>query len=156
MEYGAEPRLQRVVRNTKIKKIFDRNFLMPKKLHLLLFILLCTLIISACGPAKDPAAGAVESYINALVKKDVNRMSALSCAEWEPQARMEFDSFQAITTRLEGLSCTVSGTDKDSTAVSCKGKIIATYNNEDQDFDLSLRVYKVVNQGGEFLVCGYQ
>ncbi len=130
---------------------------MTKKLQVTLFILLCTLILSACGGAgKNPAAGAVEDYINALVNKDVNRMSALSCAEWEPQARMEFESFQAITTKVEGLSCAVTGTTNDATAVLCKGKIIATYNNEDQDFDLSVRVYNVVNQGGEFLVCGYQ
>ena len=129
---------------------------MPKKLHLILFILLFTLMLSACGSAKDPAAGAVENYINALVKKDVNRMSTLSCAEWEPQARMEFDSFQAISTRLEGLSCSATSINKDTSAVTCTGKIIATYNNEDQDFDLSARVYKVVSQGGEFLICGYQ
>ncbi len=129
---------------------------MPKKLSFIFFILLSTLILSACGPAKDPAAGAVENYVNALVKKDVNRMSALSCAEWEPQARMEFDSFEGVTTKLDGLSCAPTGTDKDTTSVVCKGKIIATYNNEDQDFDLSVRVYKVINQGGEFLVCGYQ
>lgn len=129
---------------------------MAKKFHFILFVLLCILVLSACGTGKDPAAGAVENYINALVKKDVNRMSALSCAAWEQDARMEFDSFQAITTKLDGLSCSATGTDKDTTAVSCKGKIIATYNNEDQDFDLSVRTYKVVNQGGEFLVCGYQ
>ena len=83
-------------------------------------------------------------------------MSALSCAAWEQDARMEFDSFQAITTRLDGLSCSATSTDKDKTSVTCKGKIVATYNNEDQDFDLSVRTYQVVNQGGEFLVCGYQ
>ena len=130
---------------------------MTKKRHFILFIIICAFTLSACGgPSKNPAAGAVEDYINALVKKDVNRMSALSCADWEPQARMEFDSFQAITTKVDGLSCSVTGTNQDGTAVSCKGKIIATYNNENQEFDLSVRVYNVVNQGGEFLICGYQ
>ena len=129
---------------------------MTKKHYLILFTLVCTLILAACGPAKNPAAGAVENYINALVNKDVNRMTALSCADWEQDARMEFDSFQAIATKLDGLSCTATGTNTENVPVVCKGKIIATYNNEDQDFDLSLRTYKVVNQGGEFLVCGYQ
>ena len=83
-------------------------------------------------------------------------MSALSCSTWEQDAHMEFDSFQAIKTRLDGLSCTATSTDKDTTTVTCKGKIIATYDNEDQDFDLSTLPYQVVNQGGEFLVCGHQ
>ncbi len=129
---------------------------MTKKHAILLFTLFCTLMLAACGTAKDPAAGAVENYINALVNKDVNRMTALSCADWEPDARMEFDSFQAISTKLDGLSCTATSSNQDLIPVVCKGKIIATYDNEDQDFDLSVRTYKVVNQGGEFLVCGYQ
>jgi len=129
---------------------------MTKKHYFIFLSLLCTLILAACGSGKDPAAGAVENYINALVSKDFNRMSALSCSTWESDARMEYDSFQAIATRLDGLSCTATGTNKDTTGVSCKGKIIATYDNEDTDFDLSKRTYNVVNQGGEFLVCGYQ
>ena len=36
----------------------------------------------------------------------------------------------------------------------CKGKIVATYNNEDQELDLSVRTYQVVQEGGEWLVCG--
>jgi hypothetical protein len=130
---------------------------MSKKLYFILFILLCTLILSACGgDSNDSPAGAVENYITALVNKDVNRMTALSCAEWEPDARLEFESFQAITTKLDGLSCTATGSSDEVTPVVCEGKIIATYNNEDQDFELSARTYKVVNQGGEYLVCGYQ
>lgn len=128
-----------------------------KHSFIIIFTLLCTLILAACGAAQNPAAGAVENYINALVNKDFNRMSALSCAEWEQDARTEFDSFQAIKTKVDGLSCAATGTDKDIVPVVCKGKIIFSYNNEDdQDLDLSLRTYKVVNQGGEFLVCGYQ
>lgn len=129
---------------------------MAKKLYTTFFLLLCIFILSACEFGKNPAAVVVENYITALVNKDVNRMSALSCSTWEQDAHMEFDSFQAIKTRLDGLSCTVTGTDKDKTSVTCKGKIIATYDNEDQDFDLSTLPYQVVNQGGEFLVCGHQ
>lgn len=129
---------------------------MAKKLYTTFFILLCIFILSACEIGKNPAAGVVENYITALVNKDVNRMSVLSCSTWEQDAHMEFDLFQAIKTRLDGLSCTVTSTDKDKSSVTCKGKIIATYDNEDQDFDLSRLPYQVVNQGGEFLVCGHQ
>jgi hypothetical protein len=57
---------------------------------------------------------------------------------------------------LENLTCTTTGTEGATTQVSCQGKIVATYNNEDQQLDLSVRVYQVVQQGDEYLVCGYK
>jgi len=116
------------------------------------------ILLSACGPAtsSDPAARAVEGYLTALVDKDSNRLAALSCTTWETNALMELDSFQAVQTRLDGLACETTGTDTGTTLVTCKGKIVATYNNEDQELDLSVRTYHVVQEGGEYLVCGYR
>ena len=116
------------------------------------------ILLSACGPAtsSDPAARAVEGYLTALVDKDSNRLAALSCTTWETNALMELDSFQAVQTRLDGLACETTGTDTGTTLVTCKGKIVATYNNEEQELDLSVRTYQVVQEGGEYLVCGYQ
>jgi ketosteroid isomerase-like protein len=114
------------------------------------------MLFSACGQATDPAANAVEDYFTALVNKDSNALSAISCADWESNALLELDSLQAVTTRLENLACTAAGTDGTTTQVNCQGKIIATYNNEDQQLDLSVRTYQVVQQGGEYLVCGYK
>jgi len=115
------------------------------------------LLLSACGgKAADPAAKVVEEYLNALVGKDSNRLSALSCADWEPNALLELDSLQAVSTRLEGLTCTTIGADGTTSDVSCQGKILTTYNNEDQQLDLSVRTYQVVQQGGEYLMCGYK
>jgi len=111
---------------------------------------------SACGQAIDPAASAVEGYFTALVNRDSNALSALSCADWEENALLELDSLQAVTTRLENLACTAAGTDGTTTQVNCQGKILATYNNEDQELDLSLRTYQVVLLGGEHLFCGYK
>jgi len=128
----------------------------------LVSILVClgifAVLLSACGPAasSDPAARAVEGYLTALVDKDSNRLAALSCATWETNALMELDSFQAVQTRLDGLSCETTGTDTGTTLVTCQGKIVATYNNEDQELDLSVRTYDVVQEGGEYLVCGYR
>jgi outer membrane lipoprotein-sorting protein len=113
------------------------------------------LLLAACASAKTNApAKAVENYLNALVAKDANRISTLSCGKWEDQALLELDSFQAVTTRLDGLACEQTGTDGATALVLCKGKIIATYNNEDQELDLSVRTYQVVQEGGEWLVCG--
>jgi hypothetical protein len=122
-------------------------------------ILLCVLamLLSACGAkASDPASTAVVDYLNALVAKDSTKLSALSCATWESNALLELDSLQAVKTRLQGLSCKSSGASGGTTQVNCQGSIMATYNGEDQALDLSARTYQVVQQGGEYLVCGYK
>jgi hypothetical protein len=130
--------------------------------RLLVSVLICLWIfaalLSACGPAtsSDPAARAVEGYLTVLVDKDSNRLAALSCATWETNALMELDSFQAVQTRLDGLVCQTTGTDTGTALVTCKGKIVATYNNEDQELDLSVHTFYVVQEGGEYLVCGYR
>jgi len=122
----------------------------------LIFILvILTNLLSACASkGNDAPAKAVEDYLNALVAKDSDHLTTLSCSDWEDDALLELDSFQAVTTKLDGLACTQSGTDGDTALVLCTGKIIATYNNEDQELDLSVRTYQVVQQGGDWLVCG--
>lgn len=125
-------------------------------------ILVClgilAVLLSACGSAasSDPAARAVETYLEMLVAKDSSRLASLSCAVWESTAIMELDSLQAVETRLEGLACRTTGADGGTTLVSCDGKIVATYDTEDQELDLSVRTYHVVKEGGEYLVCGYR
>jgi hypothetical protein len=124
------------------------------------FLIVLVTIISvsalmACASGSDNApAKAVEDYLNALVAKDADRLSTLSCGEWEDDALLELDSFQAVEARLDGLACEQTGTDGDTSLVLCSGNIIATYNDEDQELDLSVRTYQVVQEGGEWLVCG--
>ena len=126
-----------------------------RKLFLVLILVILTNLLSACATKKDDApAKAVEDYLNALVAKDSDRLTTLSCSDWEDDALLELDSFQAVTTRLDGMACSQTGTDGDTALVLCKGKIIATYNNEDQELDLSVRTYQVVQQDGDWLVCG--
>ena len=129
---------------------------MRKFAILVILASLTCLLLSACGGGGQPAVSTVEDFIKALVAKDANRLSALSCATWEQDALTDLDSFRGVDTRLEGLACAVSGKDGGTTLVSCQGKIIASYNNEDQTFDLSVRTYQVVLQGGDYLVCGYR
>ena len=122
---------------------------------LILLILFASIICSACASNNENApAKVVEGYLTALVEKDENRLTTLSCGDWENDALLELDSFQAVTARLEGLACEQTGTDGDTALVLCKGNIVATYNNEDQQLDLSVRTYQVVQEGGEWLVCG--
>jgi hypothetical protein len=138
--------------------IYEKEFTMPKSVYpiALILVILAVLLVACGGKADSGAVRAVEDYLNALINKDDTRISSLSCADWEMMALLELDSFQAVETRLEGLSCSEVGTDGDTLLVNCQGKIIATYNDEDQELDLSLRTYQVVKQGGEYLVCGYR
>lgn len=121
---------------------------------IILVIFLATFFLIACASNNNAPAKAVEDYLKALVAKDADRLSTLSCGDWEDDALLELDSFQAVTTRLEDVACEQTGTDGDTALVLCNGKIIATYDNEDQELDLSVRTYQVVQEGGEWLVCG--
>ncbi len=122
---------------------------------LALVLVFTTLVLAACASNNENApVQTVENYLTALVEKDADRLATLSCGEWEDDALLELDSFQAVTARLEGLACEQTGTDEETALVLCNGNIVATYNNEDQQLDLSVRTYQVVQEGGEWLVCG--
>lgn len=111
-------------------------------------------IIAACGAEKHPAARAVEDFIQALVDKDETRYISLTCGDYEADALLMYDAFSLVQTRLENLDCQAIEIVGDSASVACQGKIIASYSNEDQEFELSQNRYQVIQQGGEWLVCG--
>lgn len=123
-------------------------------LPIFIIVLLLALSLAACSGEKPEDA--VTDYLNALVSKDASRLSSLSCADWESNALLELDSFQAVTVRLENASCSSAGTEGDAALVECTGKLIATYNDEDLELELADRIYKVVEQNGDYLVCGYK
>ena len=126
-----------------------------RKILLVTFIVLtANLLLIACASNTDAPAKAVENYLNALVEKDTDRLSTLVCGAWEEDALIELDSFQAVTARLEDAACTQTGTDGDTALVHCTGKIILSYDNEDQELDLSVRTYQVTQESGDWLVCG--
>jgi hypothetical protein len=133
-----------------------RTFLeAPLRKLILIFALTLTIgFLAACVSNADAPAQAVHNYLEALVEKESDRLPTLVCGEWEEEALIELDSFQAVTARLEDVSCSQTGTDGDTALVLCTGDIVATYNNEDQRLDLSVRTYQVIEQGGDWLVCG--
>ena len=104
---------------------------------------------------KDGAAGAIEKYLQARVKSDVNQMTLLSCPTWEAQARVEAVSFQSMNAQLEGVSCEAGAADASGTTVTCKGKIVTTYQGEAREWSVSDHPYLAVQQDGEWRMCGY-
>ncbi len=114
-----------------------------------------SIILSACGAGNtNGAAVAVEGYITALAAKDEATLIPLSCADWEDDALIELDSFALVEVTVDGMSCTESGTDGDKTLVDCTGTMNMSYNGEPQSLDLSTRTYEVIEQSGDWLVCG--
>lgn len=122
---------------------------------ILLVALVANLLLAACSSSNSAAPEkAVETYLAVLVAKDADRLPTLVCGDWEEEALTELDSLQAVTARLDNVACTQTGTDGNTTLVNCTGKIITTYNDEDQELDLSFITYQVVQQDGDWLVCG--
>lgn len=129
-----------------------------RKILLIIGALPAVFMVVACSAADQgqPAAASVSAYLEALVQKDENAMINQACAEWEEQARLEFDSFAAVEVKLEGPGCLETGMDGSITLVSCTGKLIASYGAEDLVIELNERTYQVLNEGGEWRMCGYR
>ena len=126
-----------------------------RKLILFLSIMLAALVLAACGSANtDAPAQAVEEYWNVIVAKNAERLPTLVCGDYEEDALTVLDSLQAVTARLDSFSCTQTGTDGDTALVNCTGNLVLTYDAEDQNLDLSVFTYEVIEEGGDWLICG--
>jgi hypothetical protein len=123
---------------------------------IIMIIILASLTFSACASGQDAPAQAVEHYYQALVEKDQDRMVSLTCAEFESQALLEFDSFVSVETTLADFSCETVSQEDGTAQVTCQGAISASYQGEVRDFPLSGQTYQVIQQAGEWLMCGYE
>src|SRR5688572_4676626 len=119
--------------------------------------LLLALVLTACAeePEEVDPAPVVESYLNAMVNNEEDKIPSLVCGDFERDARTEFDAFGAVDDpKLEGLQCTAAGNDGEDKLVSCEGIISAVYNGEPRDIDLAGRTYRLTEDDGEWKVCG--
>ena len=104
---------------------------------------------------QTPAAQTLQTYLQALVEKDEDALVRMTCADWEANALLEFDAFGGVETSLDGLSCEQVENGDGTATVVCQGKILASYQDEVREFDLSGRTYQMVEENGDWLVCGY-
>jgi hypothetical protein len=126
-------------------------------------LLISVITVASCSPTtsspavdtRTPAVQRLESYLQALVDKDEDTLVQLTCADWEMNALLEFDAFGGVETELEGLACEQIDSEDGRATVVCQGKIMASYQDEVQEFDLNGRTYQMVEQRGDWLVCGY-
>jgi hypothetical protein len=116
------------------------------------------LLLTNCTSSQttNAAPAAIEGYLHALVDKDLNQMIYHSCAAWEAQAKLEFDSFTAVKATWEDSNCEEKGQEGDITLVNCSGVIIASYGAEDLEIELGARIFVAVKEAGEWRMCGYR
>lgn len=115
--------------------------------------LLCA---AGCAGQSD-APTAIETYLKTMVGKDRDAFVKTFCANYEAGALTEFDSFGAVEATLDGVDCATNGTDGGATLVTCTGSIAVTYEGEDNTLlALEGTVYRAVQDGGEWKMCGYQ
>ena len=111
------------------------------------------LLLAACAQS-DPAA-TVEAYLQAKAASDLDRMLRLSCAAWEGQAQIEATSFESMNATLDGMACRAGEAVDGATRVDCEGQITTVYNGETREWDLGAFPYRLVQEGGEWKMCGY-
>jgi hypothetical protein len=124
--------------------------------YFVLLILLAFMIVTCQKSQDSDASSVVGDYFKALVAKDANQAVNLSCAGWEEQAQIDADTFAINPATAENVQCKTAGGDGDATLVTCTGKLVLDYNGETQEINLADRTYRVVQEGGEWRMCGYK
>lgn len=130
---------------------------MKKSIILILLAALFLIVLTGCAKKSDSgeAVKPVEAFYNAIVTQNRDRVSAITCADWEKDALREVDAFMGVKSELKDFSCSVSESSDNSATVTCKGSIAASYGTEITDFPLENRSHKVIKEQGEWHICGY-
>ena len=121
-------------------------------------LLVSVMLLACSGGAADPAGApkAIESYLQARVKADVDKMISLSCVDWEAKARVEATSAKSQNEQLKEVTCKLGSAAGNAQLVQCDGKILNSYNGETRERNLSELTFRAVADGGEWRMCGYQ
>jgi len=123
------------------------------------FLLFVVMLIAGCAQdSSDPQAPAkaVEKYIQAQVAKDSDAFATTFCAEYELDALTEFDSFGVVDATVEDMTCEAGDIADGTATVTCTGSIDIVYDGENnRTLDLSRLPYSVVQEDGEWKMCGY-
>ena len=121
---------------------------------ILLGVITFSLMLSACAK-ESSASEVIESYLKAKVDSDAEKLVALACADYEAEATLDADSFAGLNAKIQGLTCTESGTEGDSTLVTCNGTLQIEYRGEEpRTSPLDDTVYLARKVGGEWKMCG--
>ena len=121
-----------------------------------LILSLIVFLLAGCGGSSNvTAASAVEEYVKVRITGDEAKLVALTCKDRESAARTEAAGFRQGNTRIESVSCKESGKEGQFTVVRCEGKMIKNYGGEDTTINLADRAFKMIQEDGQWRVCGY-
>ncbi|MCL4253212.1 MAG: hypothetical protein KJ043_05475 [Anaerolineae bacterium] len=137
----------------------------------ILLLIVMILVLAGCGggeasPTASPdsteavtaesgAVQVVEQHLTLLVNKDEMGFAQTLCPAYEGDGMREFRSFGAVEASLNNVSCAEDGAEGDIVFVLCTGTIDLVYQGEDtRGLDLSRAPYQVVDDDGEWKVCG--
>jgi hypothetical protein len=127
-----------------------------KRFWVFTLVLLIPLALIGCASSNSDPSNTITAYLQALVAKDTDKAVSLSCADWEEDARAEVDALESVTPSLKGVSCVTTDQTPEQASVTCIGKLVTTYNGEDQELDLSRQIYQLKLEDGQWRMCGYQ
>ena len=111
--------------------------------------------VSGCVPTQTPASAAVEDYLQMLSAKNEQGLLTRICPGYEFDALVEFDALAQVQTELKDVSCQQVESKTEGAKVACTGSIISNYGSELFNYDLTGRIYNVIPDGENWLVCGY-
>ena len=111
--------------------------------------------LSGCGKNQTLASQSVEEFFQAIVEKNQGLLVSKVCASYELDAMMDFNTFAIVKTSLENFSCQTTGENETGYDVRCEGSLNANFGDELRIFELSNRTYQVIEENGNWLICGH-
>ncbi len=117
--------------------------------------ILITLLIVLTACAQSSPVDTLQAYLQAKVDSNLDSLLSLSCTAWEGQAIVEASSFESMNAELQGMACQEAGQDGAFTVVECEGTIVTVYNGETREWDLGAFPYRLLQEDGEWKMCGY-
>ena len=129
---------------------------LEKKILLIAIVwLMLGIILAGCSGDQALAAESVETFFQAILEKDEALFRSAIYSDYESVAMMDFTSFAIVDTRIDNFSCVAEGETDGQVSVRCQGNLQANFGNEMRSFDLSSRIYQVVEENGQWQVCGH-
>ncbi|HNY19430.1 MAG TPA: hypothetical protein PLQ28_01855 [Flexilinea sp.] len=130
---------------------------MKKIIYSLAMIIFCVQLAGCSGNEKvSEESKVVESFYNAIVNQERDKIGSIVCSDWEKDGLREVDAFMGVKSELKDFSCSVQKEAADNAEVTCTGSIAASYGNEITEFPLKDRIHKVVKENGEWRLCGFE